>query len=268
MAIYSDENIDFLQRKICTKPQSMVLAHFHENHELYYLIEGTARYFISDEIFILEPGDMIFVPKGEFHQTVYNESGVTDRVLFTFDDNFLGENFKKYIDEMKKDKLITFSKDKSIKIYELINKCIKEKEKNKKGYDDMKNLLLGELLISISRYRNRETPPITPVYTAMQDIAKYITSNYNTDLSLNTLSKLFSISPNHLSRQFKKVTGVGLSEYINITRITIAEKMLLDNNISITEVATQCGFNDSNYFASVFKKIKGITPKKYSLQNT
>ena len=168
---------------------------------------------------------------------------------------------------MKKDKLITFPKDKSIKIYELIKKCIKEKETVQKGYDDMKNLLLGELLISISRYRKREAPHITPAYTAMQDIAKYISQNYNKDLSLNALSKLFSISPNHLSKQFKKVTGIGLSEYINITRITVAEKMLTNNNISITKVATECGFNDSNYFASVFKKIKGITPKKYSLQN-
>ena len=63
------------------------------------------------------------------------------------------------------------------------------------------------------------------------------------------------------------ITGVGLNDFINISRITAAEKLLVSSNMSITEIASACGFNDSNYFASVFKKFKGITPKRYSLIN-
>ena len=59
----------------------------------------------------------------------------------------------------------------------------------------------------------------------------------------------------------------GYKKFINISRITASEKYLLNTEKSITEIAALCGFNDSNYFASVFKKIKGITPKKYSLMN-
>jgi len=59
-----------------------------------------------------------------------------------------------------------------------------------------------------------------------------------------------------------------LSEYINISRIAAAEKILKSGKYPITRVATECGFNDSNYFAAVFKKYKGITPKKYSIKNT
>ena len=76
------------------------------------------------------------------------------------------------------------------------------------------------------------------------------------------------IGPSYFSKQFKAITGVGLIEYLNLTRITAAEKLLTETNRPITEVAMECGFNDSNYFAAVFKKIKGITPKKFSLQNT
>ena len=265
MAIYTDERIEFLEKRRRDKPYKMTVAHFHKNHELYYLIEGQTRYFVGNEIFLLEAGDMIFVPKGEFHKTVYEENTNTERVLFGFDDTFANGEFSKYIDEMTQNKHITFPKDKAHKIKDLINRCIKENENKPKGYEDMKKLLLGELLITISRYRKTETAPISPAYTAMQEIAKYISSHCNADLSLQSLSKQFSISPNHLSKQFKKATGVGLSEYINIARITAAEKLLAQGNIPITRVATECGFNDSNYFAAVFKKIKGITPKKYSM---
>ena len=70
-----------------------------------------------------------------------------------------------------------------------------------------------------------------------------------------------------LSKQFKSVMGIGFNEYINIVRVTASEKLLLSTNAPITQIAMDCGFNDSNYYAAVFKKIKGITPKKFSLQN-
>lgn len=266
MVIYTEEKIDFLQRVTFNNPPSMSFDHFHNKHELYYLMTGKTRYFVKNEIYTLEPGDMIFVPGGEFHRTVYEEGEHVDRVLFVFDDTDGG--YGKYINEMTAEKLITFPKDKTVEVNELIKKCIKENENRQKGFEEMKNFLLGELLITISRYRKSKSLPTASVCSAMEDVAKYISLNYNTNLSLQFLAKRFSISPNHLSKQFKKVTGVGLNEYINISRIAAAEKMLSTTNISITKVATECGFNDSNYFAAVFKKLKGITPKKYSMLKT
>ena len=101
----------------------------------------------------------------------------------------------------------------------------------------------------------------------IQNVAKYITSHYAEDLSLQSLSMQFFITPNYLSKQFKKHTDIGISDYINITRVSAAEKLLAETDLSITEIALRCGFNNSNYFAAVFKTIKGITPKKYSLIN-
>ena len=100
-----------------------------------------------------------------------------------------------------------------------------------------------------------------------ESISKYIRENFSDDLSLYRLSKEFSMTPTYLSRFFKRSTGINLSEYINIVRITEAEKLLKNPAISITDVAFACGFNDSNYFSSVFKKAKGITPKKFSKLN-
>ena len=82
------------------------------------------------------------------------------------------------------------------------------------------------------------------------------------------ICKTFSISEGYLSRKFKAVSGIGLNQYITYVRICHAEKLLTETNLSVTEIAEKCGFNGSNYFSSVFKKMKGMTPlmyKKYSL---
>jgi len=266
MAIYENEHIEFFDKIKRNKPHTMAVAHFHDEHELYYLAEGNTKYFVGNEIFSLNAGDMIFIPKGVFHKTVSEDESNVERMLFVFDESFVGKDYSEYISELTENKHIRLSADRLCKIQDIIYKIEKESLKKEKAYIEMYKLYLRQMLIYISRYRlNPGADQTSASLQFIQDIAKYISENYDHDLSLGTLSKKYSISPNHLSRQFKKLTGVGLSEYINIMRITAAEKLLANTNMPITAVATRCGFNDSNYFASVFKQIKGITPKKYSM---
>ncbi len=267
MAIYENEHIEFFDKIKRNKPHAMAVAHFHDVHELYYLSSGNTKYFVGNEIFMLNEGDMIFVPKGVFHKTDSEDKSNVERMLFVFDDNFVGDEFSKYISELSENKHIRLSPERLCKLRDIIYKIEKESIKKEKAYTEMYKLYLKQMLIYISRYRLNPDDKPNASLQIVQDIAKYISENYTQDLSLQTLAKKYSISPNHLSRQFKRLTGVGLSEYINVMRISAAEKLLVTTKMPVTAVATQCGFNDSNYFASVFKRIKGITPKKYSMMN-
>ena len=99
-----------------------------------------------------------------------------------------------------------------------------------------------------------------------QDAAKYINANYNKELTLESMAEKYSVNADYFSKIFKKATGVGFSKYLNATRLSAAQEMLATTTVSITDVALECGFNDSNYFIQVFKKVHGMTPKKYSMQ--
>lgn len=248
-------------------PVSMHSPHTHKEYELYFLIEGSMKYFVGNELFILNSGDFIFIPKGVFHQTSYNQNGKTERFLFSFDDTELDHRMSPVLEALCIDKKITVNPEKLYKIKRLINIIENENKKNAPDSELFKKILLEEILVLILRYKKSPDISLSESHKTIQDIAKYITENVGGDLSLSTLSRLFLISPNHLSNRFKKLTGIGLNEYINITRIEKAERLLSDKSLSVTEVATLCGFNDSNYFAAVFKKLKGITPKKYAMLN-
>ena len=92
---------------------------------------------------------------------------------------------------------------------------------------------------------------------------KYLKKNFTSKISLSVTAKLFSVSPEHLSRIFKKETGIGFNEFITLLRLQRAEAMLKnENGKTISEIAYATGFNDSNYFSDKFKKAYGVVPSE------
>lgn len=245
----------------------MLKFHTHDKHELYFLEQGTTKYFIGNKIYILNPGDLIFIPSGQYHQTDINECEKRERLLLTFDNAFVGSGYIKYIQELILDKHIHIPTE-YMNDLKYILKKIEEEDKNKLDeYQNMQKMYLRQLLVLITRNRiKRQSIEISKNDKLVQEAAEYISKNYGQELCLENLANKYFVSPGHFSKMFKRITGVGVSEYIRIARVNAAQDLIESSKLSISEIAYQCGFNDSNYFTQVFKKIKGITPKKYSMQ--
>lgn len=94
-------------------------------------------------------------------------------------------------------------------------------------------------------------------------IRNYIGKNYSSKLSLDTISNEFFISKFHLSREFKKIFGTTIGDYILKQRISKAKSLLRFSEASIDEIAADCGFSDGGYFIRVFKNEEKLTPAKY-----
>ncbi|MBR3966130.1 MAG: AraC family transcriptional regulator [Clostridia bacterium] len=248
----------------CKSFCSMDSAHFHPHHELYYIVNGKAKYFIGSELFILNPGDFIFIPQNDYHKTQYISNTETERILIFFDEEFIGKDFLHYLEMPKKEKLIQIANENMHAIRSLLRKIEDESTMKLEGYVEMQKMYLRQLLILFDRHGQKAKQQLNATHTMMQDAAKYISANFAEDLNLTDISHMFSLSPVHFGTQFKKVTGVGFKNYITITRISAAKAMFDAGEKNITKVAYACGFNDSNYFIKVFKEIMGVTPKKYS----
>lgn len=96
---------------------------------------------------------------------------------------------------------------------------------------------------------------------SFNDILEYINSNYDKCLGLNDCANQLHISPNYISRMFKKYTQVSFITYINKLRIEKALELLRNNDLSIKAVAQRVGYNNLNYFYKNFKAVTGTTPK-------
>ena len=67
----------------------------------------------------------------------------------------------------------------------------------------------------------------------------------------------------HISRKFKKETGMSIPEYVSRQRMALAKLYFEDGEVSVKEVARRLGFMDSNYFSKVFKRYCEQTPTEY-----
>ncbi len=263
--MYEKNKISF-SRAIRTEPSKMQFYEIHDYHELYFLEKGKTTYLLENKFYFLESGMVFFVPRGAFHKTENEDSHYTERLNLYFDDEHIFPEVIPCFNDMSEQNIFHIPKEYIPEIRDLYLKIEKELNNTERDNRTMCQLYLSELIIKILRYSSSETmfqPKDSNLF--IKNITKYIRSNYNQDINLQHISKKFSISPSYLSRLFKKQTSIGITEYITIVKITAAKKLLLNSNKSIAEIANACGFHDSNYFASVFKKFEKITPKKYAL---
>ena len=94
-------------------------------------------------------------------------------------------------------------------------------------------------------------------------VLDYIAANYGNNILLEDMAAQAGLSPSHFSRLFKQTIGKSPYQFLMAYRIEQAKKMLDNPNTLMIDVAMNCGFSDQAHFSRVFKKIEGLTPKKY-----
>lgn len=96
-------------------------------------------------------------------------------------------------------------------------------------------------------------------------IDDYIMKHYTENIDAVTLCEHFRIGKTSLYKIAKQNYGTGIAERIRYLRIEKAKKLLRDHpDMSIAEIAAQCGYDDYNYFITVFKRLTGMPPKKFA----
>ncbi len=91
--------------------------------------------------------------------------------------------------------------------------------------------------------------------------------NTHDDVSVDEIARSYNVTSSHFIRSFKNIYGITPNEYKQNYRISLATNLLKMTNLSIQDVAYQCGFSDPLYFSRIFKKRLGVSPLQYRSQN-
>jgi AraC-like DNA-binding protein/ligand-binding sensor protein len=84
------------------------------------------------------------------------------------------------------------------------------------------------------------------------------------ELRLGSVAGSLGISASHLARLFRESTGSSFRQYVIRKRIERSQRLLLEPHYNVSQVAELCGFSDANYFARMFRKRVGVSPREYA----
>ena len=110
---------------------------------------------------------------------------------------------------------------------------------------------------------NQISLTVKPYSECVQNIIQYMESHLSVQLTEDEIAEYSHMSRSMLSRVFKQETGMTVAQYIDSAIMTRAEQMLLYRDKTVAEISNEFGFCDQSYFARVFKKKFGVSPRKY-----
>lgn len=103
-----------------------------------------------------------------------------------------------------------------------------------------------------------------------EDLARHVVEiiekRYREPLTLPHLAGMLHISPYHLHRTFKRIVGQTPAAYLRASRLKAAEKLLVETEYTITDIAAAVGFSNAAHFSTVFQKQYGLPPSAYRSQ--
>lgn len=235
------KNVDFSQ-------------HIHEYAEIFVFLEGCSSYEVEATSYSLDNNDILIIPAHKLHGIRHHANKKYSRIVIYIEDDFFSNmNCPEYIN--------TFRIDHSIKIpgvlaevYGLkgiIDNFIKYSNNFRTPYTKISEACLIELIHVLSNINEQSMPVIRN--NNIQNIISYINNEYKNDITLDELSEKFYISKYHLCREFKKLTGHTIHEYINIRKFQKV-KELCDSGLSISDACTRAGFNSYSSFYRYYRK--------------
>ncbi|MBQ0050933.1 MAG: AraC family transcriptional regulator [Treponema sp.] len=270
--LYRDKVQDFFVDRL-VRTESMAESHYHPYYELFYVVKGTCRMFVGHSLFILSQGELVILPPSTLHRTQYEDK--VERITLSFTETYLeniksilGKDFFKTNVQMGK---MTFNSNSRVKLEENFDELLYESRKNDEFSEINRKSCLLKLLIQIARNsdgRNEREQLIGETEASIQKAARFIFENYEKDISLEQAAQIAGMRDTYFSRKFQEVTGYGFKEYLTNIRLQHSQEMLLNGQLTITQIALACGFTNSNYFGDAFKKHTGQSPREFRKQQT
>lgn len=236
--------------------------HYHSLFEIYYLTSGSCSYFIHNKSFLVEAGDILIIPAGVTHKSQYHDQNYT-RLLINCSKYFIPSSIFNSLQDII---YVYRNDDIRPKIDELFSGIQKDYESPDTYSGESLRAHMHSLFILMARNPNQKHMEFMKNDYIEQAI-DYMQKNFASDITLSVIAKMCSVSPEHLSRTFKKETSFGFSEYLTHLRLKEAEYLLKNSTLSVTDIAYQCGFFDSNYFSVVFKRNFGMSPSRMRNKN-
>lgn len=248
--------------------------HWHNSIEILYVLRGSINVNIDTDSFEILEKELEIINVDEAHRIYSNEDNKV--LIFHIDPYF----FEKYYKDINNIFFYTNSTDDGAQEgeeYDLLRnflaKLLCEAVQKLDDYDKEIESILVDLLYHLLNnfhyltYEKEELKDKSEQLARYHRISKYIFNNYDSNITLQEIAKKEFLSPHYLSHEIKYATGYSFTDLVNLTRVEESVKLLLDSDLSISDISDEVGFSHVRYLNKNFKNYYGCTPLQYRKKN-
>jgi AraC family transcriptional regulator, L-rhamnose operon regulatory protein RhaS len=265
-----------------THDEKMMMHSHADFSELVIILDGTATHIVENERYQISKGDVFVISNDTVHGYESAENFHICNIMFrlenVFPKNYDIWNLPGFHALFVIEPYITrdHSFQSRLKLSMLQLEHLKEQltamlEEYSKQTEGRKTYLLTSfLMIALELSRQYEMKPDSDQqqYVHLANAVSYIEKNYAEYITIDLLAKQAHLSSRQFSRLFREVYHDSPGNYLLHFRIQKAKVLLCNCELTIAEIAYQCGFNDSNYFSRQFLSATGVTPRTFRKQNS
>ncbi|MDY3032219.1 MAG: AraC family transcriptional regulator [Clostridia bacterium] len=267
-----------VQSKIGTA--SLCEPHYHTYIEMLYVIEGTFTAWLDSGHHAIGAGDFVVVCSNEVHTMHSAGKGRNSYIVLRFDPAIIYGSASSAFDakyvmpfllsNKGLKKLFRHSELYGTEIPQLFGEIIKERQNGEYGSELAVKIDVCRIYLWLLRFWHGSGAEVQSHNVSeaghlksIQLVLEYISEHFCEDISAADMASAANMSYSYFSRIFKSVMNKSFNEYLNIVRITEAERLLISSDMSITDISAAAGFASSSYFIKIFEKHKGISPGRY-----
>lgn len=247
-------------------------AHTHETaYEICYIAHGTVDWWVEDRVFEVDPGTVFLTMPGERHGGLHDIMNPCELFWIQFElpeegplPGLTGAETASLADKFARIEQRYFPGLPTVPI--LFDQIVKEHRAPTDYSEMIIRTSLIELMICVIRSHEEqvrrgatESEHSRPIQCALQWIDQHV----GHDLKVDEIAKQVGLSSTVFYKRFHEELHVTPGEYLTQRRIHKAKSLLADTSRSITDIAHSLGYSSSQYFATIFKKTTGVTPRAY-----
>ena len=245
-----------------------VNMHWHRSIELLYVVKGEVNITVGGTLFNLKDDDVILINSQVPHSlSAENATMIAAQIkldLLTV----IPDRMKNYSFDCVS---VKDDKNKFANIKHCIASLLKFNVESS-NYISMLNIslcykLMYELYLNFSSQRDRATDSRNEQLSRLNVLLGYINDNFAETLSLDKLAEIVSVTPAYLSKSFKQLMGMTVSEYIKNIRLHQATILLSTSHDGTELICEKCGFPNTHSFLAAFKEKYSTTPSRWRKAN-
>lgn len=249
--------------------------HWHGEFELAAVVRGEAVAAAGAGRFRLREGEGIFVNAGILHSVWASGPGPCRLHSMVFHPRIVGGGmesvfWRKYVNPLTHDAAaggIVLSPGKETGgVLEAFLAAYRACSAEADGYEFEVREQLSRVIFQLS---GRRDDSVRPSQKSLRDgermkrMLEFIQENYGEALTAPQIAAAASLSVSECLRCFKNTIGMTPGRYLNQYRLQAAAGLLRETGGRISDIALACGFQETSYFARVFRESMGVTPSEY-----